>query len=212
VSQVCRFTHAPKQSHAKAVKHILRYLKGTADMGTIVKPDGTFELHNYCDADFCGLYGSEDQSSRDSARSRLGYIIFLGGCPLVWKTQLCTEIVTSTLHAEYASLSTSLRVQLVIKWMLEEVSVGLHLPRSISSTIRCRAFEDNQGALLLANNHRLSNRTRHYNTKWHWFWENVKTQDLNVEGCDTTQQRGDTMTKCLVRVPFERIRKLNQGW
>ena len=36
VSQVARFNHDPKQSHASAVKIILRYLKGTMDQGTTV--------------------------------------------------------------------------------------------------------------------------------------------------------------------------------
>ena len=30
VSQVARFSHSPKQSHANAVKQIIQYLKGTA--------------------------------------------------------------------------------------------------------------------------------------------------------------------------------------
>ena len=38
VSQVCRFGHDPKKSHASAVKTILRYLKGTRDKGTIINP------------------------------------------------------------------------------------------------------------------------------------------------------------------------------
>ena len=36
VSQVARFTHAPKQSHATAIKMIVRYLSGTIDQGIIV--------------------------------------------------------------------------------------------------------------------------------------------------------------------------------
>ena len=60
VSQVCHFSHSPKQSHAKAVKHILRYLKGTVDKGMIIRPNGTLGLGNYCDADFAG-YRSEPQ-------------------------------------------------------------------------------------------------------------------------------------------------------
>ena len=41
VSQVARFNSAPKQSHAAAVKMIVRYLKGTTAKGTIFKPTGT---------------------------------------------------------------------------------------------------------------------------------------------------------------------------
>jgi hypothetical protein len=36
VSEIARFTHALRQSHATAVKMILRYLKSTFDKGTIV--------------------------------------------------------------------------------------------------------------------------------------------------------------------------------
>jgi hypothetical protein len=56
VSQVARFNHSPRQSHAQAVKMIVRYLHRTQELGTIVKPTGTLELDCYVDADFAGLY------------------------------------------------------------------------------------------------------------------------------------------------------------
>ena len=38
VHQAARFSHAPRQSHAIAVKRILRYLKETRDKGLIMTP------------------------------------------------------------------------------------------------------------------------------------------------------------------------------
>ena len=38
VHQIARFSHAPRQSHAMAVKRILRYLKETHDKGLIMSP------------------------------------------------------------------------------------------------------------------------------------------------------------------------------
>jgi hypothetical protein len=96
--------------------------------------------------------------------------------------------------------------------MLEELVQGLKLDNSVNGTVTCCAFEDNQGALLLANNHRLSPRTRHFNVKYHWFWENVDNEDLSVQSCGTREQRADGFTKCLVRELFELNRKVNQGW
>ena len=52
VSQVARFNHAPKQSHATAVKTIVCYLAGTADKGIIVKLSKTYDIDAYVDADF----------------------------------------------------------------------------------------------------------------------------------------------------------------
>ena len=47
VSQVARFNHSPKKSHASAIKTIVRYLHRTADKGTIVNPTGDLSLDCY---------------------------------------------------------------------------------------------------------------------------------------------------------------------
>ena len=44
VSQVARFCSAPKQSHASAVKTIVRYLAATKDQGTIMRPTGELNV------------------------------------------------------------------------------------------------------------------------------------------------------------------------
>jgi hypothetical protein len=84
VSQVAHFNHNPKQSHAQAVKMILHYLKGTSDKGMIMKPAGALALDDWADANFCGLFHSDPDSSPTSVKSRTGYIITLSGVPLVW--------------------------------------------------------------------------------------------------------------------------------
>ena len=66
VSQVARFTHCPKQSHAKAVKMIGRYLAGTSDKGTVISRPKSFGLQCYSDSDFAGLF------KRDPDLIRLG--------------------------------------------------------------------------------------------------------------------------------------------
>lgn len=212
VSQVARFNHAPKQSHASAVKTIVRYLHRTSDKGTIVCPTGTLELDCYVDADFGGLYRREPDENPNSARSRTGYIIMLGGCPLVWKSQLQTEISLSTLESEYAGLSQSMRTLLPIRRLLIEVTTALELTSTLRSSIHCRVFEDNNGALLLATKQRITSRTKYFLVKWHFFWSHVRNGEVDVEKVDTKEQRADYLTKGLVRELFEIIRALVQGW
>jgi hypothetical protein len=55
VSQIERFNHNPKKSHASAVKMIVRYLSKTWDKGTIVRPTNDLLIDCYVDADFAGL-------------------------------------------------------------------------------------------------------------------------------------------------------------
>src|SRR6476469_1834524 len=116
----------------------------------ILRPNrDAMNLDMYCDADFSGLYKVEDRDDPRSARSRTGYIITLGGAPVLWASKLQTEIATSTCGCGYIALSTGMRSLLPARWILAEVTSMLQLPshkRSIISTV----WEDNDAALILA--------------------------------------------------------------
>jgi hypothetical protein len=84
VHQCARFSADPKIEHSQAIKVIARYLKGTADKGLICRPnDESFQC--YCDADFAGNWNVDiAESDSSTARSRSGYLITYGNCPLIW--------------------------------------------------------------------------------------------------------------------------------
>jgi hypothetical protein len=212
VSQVARFCHNPKKSHAAAVKTIVRYLHRTCEMGMIVNPTGNLSIDCYVDADFAGLHGRDPDDSPSSAKSRTGYIITLGGCPILWKSHLQTEISLSTLEAEYSALSSSMRTLLPLRSMLIEIIEGVKLPHIFESTVKCQVFEDNNGALLLATKQRITNRTKYFQVKWHFFWSHVRDGTIQIVKVDTQEQWADFLTKGLSRESFERVRKLVQGW
>jgi hypothetical protein len=174
VSQVARFCHCPKKSHASAVKTLVRYLHRTSEMGMIVQPKGNLDLDCYVNADFAGLHGRDPDRSPTSAKSRTGYIITLGGCPILWNSHLQSEIYLSTLEAEYSALSSAIRTLLPLHSMLLVVVSGVKLPYTFTSTIKCQVFEDNNGALLLAVNQRITNRMKYFQVKWHFFWQHVR--------------------------------------
>jgi hypothetical protein len=137
-------------TYASAIKTIVRHLYGTADKGIIVTPTGDLSLDCYVDADFAGLHGCDFDHSDTSAKSRTGYIITLRGCPILWKSQLQTEISLSTLESENSALSASMRTLLPLCDLLGEICKELTLPPHFKSTICCRVFDNNNGALLLA--------------------------------------------------------------
>jgi hypothetical protein len=147
VSQVARFNHNPKKSHATAIKMIIQYLARTSDKGTIAKPTGSLLIDCYVDADFASLYGKDPDASRSSPKSRLGYVITLGGVPLVWKSQLIQEICLSTTFAEYNSLSQALRFVLPIRSLILE----LLEPRAARdpSDDTCKSLRGQQWSLLV---------------------------------------------------------------
>ena len=54
VDLCARFQANPKESHLKAVKRIIRYIKGTYNLGLFYSFDTNDILVSYCDADWAG--------------------------------------------------------------------------------------------------------------------------------------------------------------
>ena len=219
VSAVARHSKNPKHSHARAVKTILRYLKGTIDKGIYITLDGTMNLRTYCDADFAGLFGKESPRNIDGAKSRGGFVVFFGGVPLVWKSQLLSCICLSTLESEYQQLSKTMTVLIGIQHLMYELLTVLKEERlgKMTTMIACTVFEDNNGALILAKNQRVTNRTKYFHVKWHHFWSHVSNDDgkdggIVVRKIDTKDQLADFLTKPLSKDLFEQNRKGVMGW
>ena len=80
VHQCARFSHNPKASHEVGVKNIIGYLKATRDKGLFMKPNAeNLKLDLFADADFAGLYASEDKLDPLSVKSRTVILLNGGG-------------------------------------------------------------------------------------------------------------------------------------
>ena len=97
VHQAARFSHAPSNSHAIAVCHILCYLQITKTVGLILKPDNNQRVDCYVDADFAGLFAVENNQDPISVKSCTQYVILYKGSPLLWVSKLQTQIALSTM-------------------------------------------------------------------------------------------------------------------
>ena len=153
VHQCARHCHDPKEIHGKYLKQIGRYLRGTKERGIVLKPIKVEELHLECfaDADFAGLWGAEDSDDPHCVKSRTGFLIMVNKCPIMWASKLQTEIATSTIQAEYIALSTACRDVIPLKRLIEEVTSCCSLKSTNKPVLKTTIYEDNEGALKLAN-------------------------------------------------------------
>ena len=214
VHQCARFTHCPKHSHELALKRIGRYLVGTANKGMILKPDQNLDIDLYVDADFAGLWGSEPPDSPNSVKSRSGWVILIGGCPVLWASKIQTETALSTMQAEYVALSTSMRDLLPLKSLLKEIASSIGLNHDDASLIQTKVWEDNNGALTLANLEpgRQTSRSKHFAIKYHWFREQLKPNQIDIIKVETKEQIADILTKGVTKDLFQYLRKKLLGW
>ena len=211
VHQCARFSHRPMKVHEDADKRIVWYLVGTVEKGLIFRPQDEIVLEAFADADFAGLWNSEDPQDPTCVKSRTGYLIRLGKVPVVWKSKLQTLIAVSTMEAEYVALSMCMRELIPLRRVLKEIQGVLNFKSSVSSAA-CTLFEDNQGAVTLANVPRMTPRSKHIAIPYHFFREHVKKKEVEVKHISTDDQLADLLTKGLVEVKFKNLRDKLMGW
>ncbi|XP_070017566.1 secreted RxLR effector protein 161-like [Nicotiana sylvestris] len=110
-----RFQSNPKESHLKAAKKILRYLKGTQDLVLYYPSCDNFNLIRYVDADYAGYLVDRKIISRMAH--------FLGSCLISWGTIKPNSIALSTTKAEYVVAVFCYAQLLWIKQQLEDFGV-----------------------------------------------------------------------------------------
>ena len=154
------------------MRYVGKYLKGTKDEGIYLDPDDDGSFECWVDADFLGQYvkGAEDMElDAMTARSRMGYIITYAGCPITRTSKLQTEAALSSTESEYIALSEAFRTLIPMMDLVEEAR-NMGVPMQLGAlVVRCKAFEDNSGALQMAYLPKMRPRTRHQNVKYHHF-------------------------------------------
>lgn len=70
VHKLSQYVAKPCVDHMKVAHHLLRYLKGTAGQGILLKASNNFQLKAFVDSDW--------GSCPDSRKSVTGFYIFLG--------------------------------------------------------------------------------------------------------------------------------------
>jgi len=212
VHQCARFSSDPRSSHTKAVKRIGRYLLATADKGIILQPNSTsFEC--WVDASHAGEWNKETAPvDPATAKSRSGYAITLGGCPILWASKMQTEIALSSTEAEYIAMSQAMREVLPMMALMQEAAEAGVLPAAEVPKVHCKVFEDNSGAIEIARLPKMRPRTKHLNIKYHHFRDQVARGRITIHFVPTEDQIADMLTKPVSIELLARFRRRLMGW
>nr|GEX10440.1 retrotransposon protein, putative, Ty1-copia subclass [Tanacetum cinerariifolium] len=135
VSVVSRYLANPDKNHWEAVKWILKYLRGTANVGLVY---GT-NRGNYVDV--AGFVDSDYAKDPNKCRYITGYAFLVQGCVVSWKATLQYVVSLSTTEAEYMALTEAVKEAIWLRGLLEELGVELN-----NVAVNC----DNQGEIHLS--------------------------------------------------------------
>lgn len=152
INKGCQFTHSPTDVHWKAVKLILRYLKGTIHHGVSLQGSKSLSLSCYTNADWA--------SCPDDRRRTSGFCVFLGQSLISWTSSKQKVISRSSTKSEYRGVANAAAELIWIESLLKELLVPLSSPPVI--------FCDNLSATYLAVNPILHARTKHVEIDYHY--------------------------------------------
>lgn len=187
VNRCSRNVENPTHEDVVAVKRILRYLKGTVDLGIEFGSDTPVEqLIGYCDSDYAG-----DPQTR---KSTTGYIIYGCGGPVGWCTRKQPVVALSTAEAEYIAAAECTKELMYLKTVLEEI---------LCVEVQVELNIDNQSAISLVKNGVINRRSKHIDVRFHYVHEKLREGMLKVSYCPSEHQRADMFTKPLPNVKFK---------
>ncbi|CAM8907407.1 unnamed protein product [Rhodiola kirilowii] len=112
VGKLSRYTSNPSEDHWRAVHRVLRYLKGTMNLG-LVYSEFLSVIEGYSDASW--ISNEEDHSSTS------GWVFLLGGGTISWASKKQTCISSSTMESEFVALAAALKEAEWLKNMIHEI-------------------------------------------------------------------------------------------
>ena len=184
VRAVARYCTAPRSIHWKAALGILEYINETSEYG-ITFQRGTLSgisLEVFADADYA--------SKATDRRSVSGGVIMCGGASVWWfsRTQKCVTLSTS--EAEYVALGDAVKELLFLRQVWRFM-----LPSKVMPCFPI--FEDNQGAIQLAQNPITNSYSKHIDVRHHFLRELVRQRDIKVVQVPSEFQHAYILTKAL---------------
>ncbi|XP_035835749.1 secreted RxLR effector protein 161-like [Helianthus annuus] len=192
VSLLSRFMQEPIEQHLKAVKQILRYIKGTKEHGIIYKRQGGYKITGYSDSSF-GV-------NTDKGKGTTGLVFYFGESPITWYTQKQQTVALSSCESEFMAATAAACQALWLKRLLSEITGW----KEEKITLRV----DNVSAIALMRNPVFYGRSKHIDTRYHFIRECVENEDITVEHISGELQRADILTKALARIKFATMREL----
>ena len=116
-----------------------------------------------------------------------GFVIFLLGCAITWKSKQQASVSLSSAESEYYALSEAAREIKFVVQLLEAMHVKVKKP------VTCRI--DNIGAMFMAENITTSQRSKHIDIRARFVTKMIDDQELEIIFVKSEENLADGFTK-----------------
>jgi hypothetical protein len=172
----------------KEMKRVIKYVLDTEKLALKIEPvvingKGFWKIVIYSDSDY-----ATDPENRLSVS---GFVLYLCGVPICWRTKQQRSVTLSSSEAEFVALSEAVKEIRFVYQLLQEIGIKVELP----ITVRV----DNIGAIFMAENVQVSQRTKHIDTRMRFVNQYVDDGFIKISFVGTADNDADLFTKNLSR-------------
>ena len=214
--KLSQYSTKPALEHFEAVQELYNYIRSTKSDGIYywrttprmdlplgplpeTKEDKNYTPQTREQYDRLNTRASVDSDYANDTthrRSVSGIAIKLAGGTIFYKTAFQVTVALTSTEAEFIAACEAAKIILYIRSILDDINVK----QDTATTL----YEDNQGALLMANSGQPTKRTRHMDTKHFALQQWVDLDLLTLKRIATADNESDGMTKNLGRTLFYR--------
>ena len=191
VRELSKVMDAANKAHQKALFRAIKFVEQTQERKLVLSPIHNsihWEIKAFSDSDFAG--------DTDTRKSVSGYIIYLNGAAIAWRSKGQKSVSLSSTEAEYMAISEVAMEILYIVGILKFLDVKINYPIEVNV--------DNIGAVYLSKNATTGNRTKHIDTRYHFVREYIEDGIVKVVFVRSEDNDADIFTKNLNGETFER--------
>ncbi|XP_062085387.1 secreted RxLR effector protein 161-like [Humulus lupulus] len=196
LSILSNFMSNPGLEHWNALKWLLRYLKGTTEMGLRYKQmDQKVTLEGFVDADYA--------ASKDTRRSTISYVFITNGDCICWKSQLQSVVSLSTTEAEFMATTEAFKEAIWLQGMLQELKMMKG---------KAKIYSNSQSSIHLCKNPVYHEKSKHIDIRLFWIREKIEEDVISLDKIGTEDNPVDIGTKVLPVNKFKHcLNLLNLG-
>ena len=196
VNLLARYSSAPTRRHWNGIKHILRYLSGTTDMGLFYSNKSKEKLLEYADA----RYLSDPHKARSQTRNVFNY----NGTTISWRSVNQTMAATSSNHSEIITIHEASRECIWIRSMIHYIqeSCGFSFVKDKPTIL----FENNTVCIAqIKGGYIKEYRTKHISPKFFYTHELQKNGEIDVQQIRSSDNLAYLFTKALPTSMFKKL-------
>ncbi|KAH9084296.1 hypothetical protein LEN26_020917 [Aphanomyces euteiches] len=182
--------HDYNASHWKMAKRVLKYLKGTRELGITYNGQASAKPQVYSDADFA--------NDKLDSKSITGSIIIMAEGAITYMSRKQSLVGQSTTEVEFIAAAESAKNLIWLHELLQEMKVKISLPIDM--------FVDNQSAIQVAKATATHSRTKHIRLRFHFLRDLVDENMVNLQYIGSKDQIADIFTKVQTHQAFEKHR------